>query len=190
PDQPFGPGACDGSQVDTPCTREQLGTLAYIGCCLLGYFCLCLGGSGGEVTIPLPLSGRAGDFAITLSPAGRAGDTTISLPPWGRAGVGGCLYLLALLRAPVRSDLDLGERRTDRDRLSGVGKDLGERAIGGRGWLRVHLVGRDLDQAFTLTDRLAPLFEPFRYLPLCRGLTHPGQGDPHARLRTGPNSTG
>src|SRR5207245_10284335 len=118
----------------------QLGTLVYIRGSLLGYFWRCLGGSGGDGSIPLPRSARAGDFAITRSLRGRAGDTTIFLPLWGRAGVGGCLYLLAVLRAPVRSDLDLGERRTDRDRLSGVGKDLGERAIGGRGYLRVHLV--------------------------------------------------
>src|SRR5580693_5675757 len=81
----------------------------------------------------------------------------------------------------VKKDVsgDDGDDRGYRYGLALLNADLGEHAGGGRGYLRVHLVGADLEQRLAFGNRVADLLEPFVDGALVDGLPHPG----HDNLR-------
>jgi len=87
-------------------------------------------------------------------------------------------YLSFIARATVETLRDYpwinGELRPDLDRLALLDEDLREDAAAGARYLRVHLVGRDLEQRFVGFDLLALLLQPLRDRAL---------GDGHAHLR-------
>ena len=58
----------------------------------------------------------------------------------------------------VAAYLDFGQRGADGDRLPGIGQNLQQATTGRCGNLRINLVGRDFDQRFAFTHRVARLF--------------------------------
>src|SRR5205823_6245439 len=154
------PTALYRRQVNAPCAGEQFGTLRDLHA----------GGLGTAVGW-----GRLRGRWLGLRPRGFLGGGSGARLDVGRVR----------RRAAVGPDFNFGQRRTDRDRLAGVGKNLQQLAGCRRGHFRVHLVGGDLDQRLAFTHRVAGLLQPFGDGPLRDRLTHLRQGDLHGRLGHG-----
>ena len=81
----------------------------------------------------------------------------------------------------VSTHLDLAQRRPHLHGLVGLGKDLRQRASGGRRHLGVDLVGGHLDQWLVRLNAIADLLQPLENGPLGDRFAHLGHRDLHGR---------
>ena len=112
---------------------------------------------------------------VTFRPVGRARSSRRRRRPDASRSASGFGATLA-----GAAPLPLGHARddlADGDGVAGVGEQLGERAGGRRGDLRVHLVGGDLDDRLVLGDAVAGLLGPLEDRALGDGLAHRGHLD-------------
>ena len=139
-----------------------------------------------------PLGGRhaAGyrrGVAVCAVARGRCGGRGRARGGAGRAGLRGrrgrrSAPAIARWRARAGgrgADAHPGDDLPDGDRLTLLGEDLGDRAVGGSGQLHVDLVGGDLDDGVAVLDRVAHLDRPLEDRPLGDRLATRGGDDVH-----------
>ena len=118
---------------------------------------------------PLPAATGAGAAEWRGRPAAGAGGAAASAAGSGSGGVGSSH--LCTFRG------DHCEPRPDVDRLALLDEDLADDAGAGARHLRVHLVGRDLEQRLVGGDRLTDLLQPLEDRALGHGDAHLGHDD-------------